>query len=411
MKHINPASGLGTLVNHIAEGEDDKNAHVTPIYQTSTFSFPDVAAGAARFKGEDSGYIYTRYANPNSDQLAAKLAWLEGIDLLRAQPGQPPEDIVGGMAFSSGMAAISSAILALVKSGDTIISQVPLYGATHVFLTETAPRYGVNVVWVEDPTNMDEWRAAVVAHPQARLVYAETPINPTMDIVDLQAVAETARQAGAWLMVDNTFASPYCQRPLTLGADVVVHSTTKYLTGHGLVIGGAVVSRHPDYVRGELFKALKIFGGCPSPYDAWLSCVGLKTFEVRMERHCRNALALAGFLEAHPAVSRVYYPGLVNHPGHTLATRQMLDFGGMLSFELKGGFDAGVSLMNRVRLITLAVSLGNVDSLISHPASMSHVNVPPEARMKMGITDGLVRFSAGIENLEDLIADLEHALK
>jgi methionine-gamma-lyase len=177
------------------------------------------------------------------------------------------------------------------------------------------------------------------------------------------------------------------------------------------VIGGAVVSRHPEYVRGELLKALKIFGGCPGPYDAWLSCIGSKTFEVRMERHCRNALALARYLEAHPAVSRVYYPGLESSPGHALAKNQMLDFGGMLSFELKGGFDASVSLMNRVRLITLAVSLGNVDSLISHPASMSHVNVPPEARVKMGITDGLVRFSTGIENTEDLIADLEQALK
>jgi methionine-gamma-lyase len=410
MKHINPASGLGTLVNHVAEGEDEMNAHVTPIYQTSTFRFPDVATGAARFKGEDSGYIYTRYANPNTDQLAAKVAWLEGIDLLRAQAGRPPEDIVGGMAFSSGMAAISSAILALVKSGDTIIAQVPLYGATHVFLTETAPQYGIQVAWVENPANLDEWQAAVQTHPQARLVYAETPVNPTMDIVDLQAVAETARQTGAWLMVDNTFASPFCQRPLTLGADVVVHSTTKYLTGHGLVIGGAVVSRHPEYVRGELLKTLKIFGGCPSPYDAWLSCVGLKTFEVRMERHCRNAMTLAKYLEAHKAVSRVFYPGLESSAGHSLAKKQMHDFGGMLSFELKGGFDAGVSLMNRVRLITLAVSLGNVDSLISHPASMSHVNVPPEARMKMGISDGLVRFSTGIENVEDLIADLEQAL-
>jgi methionine-gamma-lyase len=410
MNKVNPASGMGTLVNHVAEGGDEKNAHVTPIYQTSTFRFPDVATGAARFKGEDDGYIYTRYANPNTDQLAAKIAFLEGLDLLRAQPDRPAGEVVAGMVFASGMAAISSAVLARVKGDDTIISQEPLYGATHKFFSEIAPEYGIKVVWVEDPA-VENWERALKVHPEARLVYAETPVNPTMDIVDLAALAEMTHKQDAFLMVDNTFASPYCQRPLTLGADVVVHSTTKYLSGHGLVIGGAVVSRHISYIKNDLLKIMKLFGGCPSPYDAWLANIGLKTFELRMERHCRNAMGLAKFLESHPAVSKVFYPGLESHKGYALAKAQMLDFGGMLSFELKGGLEAGVSLMEKVKLITLAVSLGNVDSLISPPASMSHVNVPLEARLKMGLTDGLVRFSVGIENLEDLIADLEQALK
>jgi methionine-gamma-lyase len=410
MNKVNPASGMGTLVNHVAEGGDEKNAHVTPIYQTSTFRFPDVATGAARFKGEDDGYIYTRYANPNTDQLAAKIAFLEGLDLLRARPERQAGEVTAGMVFSSGMAAISSAILARVKGGDTIISQEPLYGATHTFFSEIAPEYGIKVVWVEDPA-VENWEKALKDHPEARLVYTETPVNPTMDIVDLAALAELTHKQDAFLMVDNTFASPYCQRPLTLGADVVVHSTTKYLSGHGLVIGGAVISRHVSYIQKDLLKIMKLFGGCPSPYDAWLANIGLKTFEVRMERHCRNAMGLANFLESHPAVSKVFYPGLESHKGHALAKRQMFDFGGMLSFELKGGLEAGVSLMERVKLITLAVSLGNVDSLISHPASMSHVNVARETRLKMGLTDGLVRFSVGIENIEDLIADLEQALK
>lgn len=410
MYKVNPSSGLGTLVNHVAEGGDAKNAHVTPIYQTSTYRFPDVATGAARFKGEDDGYIYTRYANPNTDQLAEKIAYLEGLDLLRADPDSPAGELVAGMVFSSGMAAISSAVLACVKGGDTIISQEPLYGATHTFFNEIAPQYGVKVVWVEDPS-VENWEKALDAHPEARLVYAETPVNPTMDIVDLAQVAELSHRKGATLMVDNTFASPFCQRPLTLGADVVVHSTTKYLSGHGLVIGGAVVSRRPSFIKKELFKNLKLFGGCPSPFDAWLSTIGLKTFEVRMERHCANALRIARFLEGHPAVAKVFYPGLESHRGHALARKQMFDFGGMMSFELTGGLQAGVDLMERLRIITLAVSLGNVDSLISHPASMSHVNMSREDRLKIGLTDGLVRFSVGIENAEDLIEDLEQALK
>jgi methionine-gamma-lyase len=410
MKSIKPAFGISTLVNHVAEGDSEKNAHVTPIFQTSTFRFPDVATGAARFKGEEEGYIYTRYANPNTDQLAEKIAYLEGLDLLRAQPDRPASELVAGMLFASGMSAISSAILACVKGGDTVITQEPLYGATYSFFFEIAPIYGINVIWVQDPTP-ENWQAALEAHPEAKLVYAETPVNPTMDIVDLAALSEIAHRHGAWLMVDNTFASPYCQRPLTLGADVVVHSTTKYLSGHGLVIGGAVVSSHVSYIKKDLFKILKLFGGCPSPYDAWLANIGLKTFELRMERHCSNAMQTARFLENHPAVEKVFYPGLESHRGHALAAKQMLDFGGMMSFELKGGFDAGVSLMEKVKLITLAVSLGNVDSLIQHPASMSHSNTSREARLKMGLTDGLVRFSIGVENVEDIIADLDQALK
>ncbi|WP_322507170.1 aminotransferase class I/II-fold pyridoxal phosphate-dependent enzyme [Anaerolinea sp.] len=402
--------GLSTLVNHVGEGEAPLDAHSNPIFQTSTFRFPDVATGAARFRGEEDGFIYTRFDNPNFRQAAAKIAALEGIDLLRAQPDAPMEEVVAGRMFSSGMAAITTAILARVRGGQTVIAQEALYGATYTFLHDFAPQYGIQVVWLNHP-QPEDWERAFREHPDAVLAYAETPANPTLGIIDLAAAAEIAHRYGAWLMVDNTFATPYCQRPLTLGADVVVHSTTKYLAGHGVVVGGTVVSRHVEYIHKNLNATNKLLGGNPGPFDTWLTSMGLRTFELRMERHCANAMQVAVWLEQHPAVSRVYYPGLTSHPEHELAKRQMRAFGGMISFELKGGLEAGKALMENVRLLTLAVSLGTTDSLISHPASMTHSGVPPAARRAVGITDGLVRFSVGIENVEDILADLEQALK
>jgi len=241
-------------------------------------------------------------------------------------------------------------------------------------------------------------------------MFAETPANPTMLVVDLRMLAELALQYECWLLVDNTFATPYCQRPLSLGADVVVHSTTKYLSGHGVIVGGAVISTHLDYIQQDLVKRLRLLGGAPSPFDAWLANIGLKTFELRMQRHCENALTIARYLQGHPKVAHVHYPGLEGDPGFATARSQMNCFGGMLSFELKGGLKAGAALMDSLRVATLAVSLGNVDTLIQHPASMTHAGVPPQERLKMGISDGLVRFSVGIENVQDLIADLQYGL-
>lgn len=409
MPLIDPRHGLGTLVTHAYEQHNAHNAHVTPIYQTSTFIFPDVETGANLFKGEEEGYIYTRLNNPNLEQLAAKVAVLEGIDLLRAQPERDVKEVVGGYSFASGMAAVTAAILARVQGGQTIISQERIYSATFNFLHDVLPQYGIQTIWLKDATP-EAWEAAFKANPTAVLAFAETPANPTLSLVDLAAVAESAHQCGAWLMVDNTFATPYCQRPLTLGADVVIHSTTKYLSGHGLVIGGTVTSRHMEYVLGPLASMYKILGGCPSPFDAWLTNIGLKTFEVRMQRHCENALTIAHYLEGHAKIERVYYPGLESHPDFALAQRQMSSGGGMIAFEVKGGLPAGIALMEHLRLSTLAVSLGNIDSLISHPASMTHSTVSRKERLKMGITDGLVRYSIGIENVDDLIDDLEQAL-
>jgi methionine-gamma-lyase len=410
MYQFKPEHGIGTLVTHYTEGSNPLNTHIAPIYQTSTFIFPDLETGAALYRGDLQGYTYTRTTNPNVDQFSKKVALLEAIDLLRDQPGAQAEQVVQGQAFASGMAAISSAILARVKAGETIIAQESIYSNTFNFLQEIAPRYGIQVVWVKD-TSRAGWEAAFRAHPEAVLVYAESPANPTMLIVDLAMVAGLAHARGAWLMVDNTFATPYCQRPLSLGADVVVHSTTKYLSGHGVIIGGMVVSTHLGYMRQDLLQMLKTLGAAASPFDTWLANLGLKTFELRMQRHCENALEIAHFLRAHQAVAQVHYPGLESHPGHAIAKEQMHAYGGMLSFELAGGMQAGEALMNRTRVSTLTVSLGTVDSLIQHPASLTHSSVPPEDRLKMGITDGLVRFSIGIEDVADLIADLDQALR
>ncbi len=408
MGNFDSRLGIGSLVNHF-EGEHPYHAHISPIYQTSTFGFPDVATGAAIFKGEDSGYTYTRIKNPNQVQLAGKIAALEGLDLIRSHPHSQPEKWVAGQVFATGMAAITTSILAKVKAGDTIIAQEALYGATFTFLDQIAPRFGINVVWLHD-LHPQAWERAFEQNPQAALAYVETPANPTLAVVDLNAVVEIAHRHNAWVFVDNTFASPYAQRPLSLGADVVLHSTTKYLSGHGTIVGGAAVSRHVDWVKGPLTSLLKTLGGTAAPFDCWLTNLGLRTFELRMQRHCENAMQVAGYLEDHPKVARVFYPGLESHPDHKLAKKQMSAFGGMISFELKGGLPAGEALLNHVQMMTLAVSLGNTDTLIQHPASMTHANVPREERLKVGITDGLVRLSVGVENIEDILRDLDQAL-
>lgn len=409
MPKFSPNQGLSTIAIQAEEMENPNFAHITPIYQSTTFAFPDVSTGQKIFSKEQPGYYYSRIENPNANQLAKKYAILEGIDLIRAQPDVPPDEIVAGKVFASGMAAITTSILARCKPGDTLIAQSALYSHSFSFLELFLTRYGVNVVWV-DGHKPESWDAAFDVHPQSVLALVETPTNPTMEITDLNHVIRLAHQHSSWVLVDNTFATPYCQRPMSLGADLVVHSTTKYLSGHGLILGGAVVSPRLSFMRNDLQQVATLYGGSPSPFDAWLANIGLKTFGVRMAQHCNNAMTVADFLSSHPKVANVFYPGLPEFPGHGTASRQMNAFGGMLSFELKDGYKAGERLMNNLKLITLAVSLGNIDSLIQHPASMTHHNISVEDRAKVGITEGLVRFSVGIENIEDLLGDLEQGL-
>jgi methionine-gamma-lyase len=409
MARYSPNHGIGTLVTHAEELDNPRFAHISPIFQSTTFTFPDVATGAAIFSGQQKGHYYSRISNPNHEQLARKITILEALDLLRARPEASLDEVAAGLVFASGMAAITSTLLAKVRAGDTIIAQENVYSNTFSVFQRIVPRLGIQVVLVHD-ISPQGWEDAFRLNPGAVLAYAESPVNPTLAIVDLASVAEIAHRYGAWLVVDNTFATPFCQRPLTLGADLVVHSTTKYLSGHGLIIGGAIVGTQLDFIRKDVQFYLQMLGGSASPFETWLTNIGLKTFELRMQRHCENALVVARYLLSHPKLKAVYYPGLESHSGHQIARRQMHGFGGMVSFELGGGLEAGRKLMNSLRVITLSVSLGTVDSLIEHPASMTHAVVPSEERSKMGITDGLVRFSVGVEDVEDILADLDQGL-
>lgn len=387
-------AGFSTRAVHAGQGPCPlTGALSTPIYQTSTFVFENVDQGAARFAGEEAGYIYTRLGNPTVTAFEEKIAVLEGGE--------------AGLAFASGMAAISAVLFALTKQGDHIVACDTLYGCTHAFLSSILPRYGIETTFVDlsDPA-----KGAAALRPNTKVIYLETPANPTMKLVDIEAMVELARKVGARVVIDNTFATPYLQRPLELGVDVVVHSATKYIGGHGDSIAGAAVGSK-EFIDEVRVTTLKDIGGVLGAFEAWLLLRGMKTLPLRMERHCANALEVATFLEGHPAVEQVYYPGLPSHPQHDLAKKQMQGgFGGMLSFELKGGLEAGKQLMNSLELCSLAVSLGDTETLIQHPASMTHSPYPPEERLKAGITDGLVRMSVGIEDAVDIIADLKQGL-
>jgi methionine-gamma-lyase len=402
-------SGFGTRAIHAGEhvGQPQQASHTGAIYQTSTFVFGSVAEGAAVFSGEKPGYAYTRLGNQTVMLLEAKMNALEGSEVKLKNP-----DIrVSTLAFTSGMAAISSTLLAVCSQGDTLILGDVLYGATQHLAENVLSRLGVRTV--EVPTqDLDAVERVIKANPQARAILLETPTNPTMAVTDIAAVVKIVKGVDPQIKViaDNTFATPYLQRPLTLGADVVVHSTTKYLCGHGTVVGGVMTTTCDD-VKDKAYGVIKDVGGSPSPFDAWLVNLGIKTLPLRMDRHCENAMAIARFLKSHPKVERVYYPGLEDDPYHALAKRQMSKFGGMISCELKGGLVAGQKLMDNIKIFSLAVSLGCVDSLIQHPASMTHACVPKAKREKGGLKDGLVRISVGVENVEDLIHALDDGLK
>ena len=391
-----------TTAIHAGEVHDPSGAHIAPIYQTSTFTFEDMDAVEAWTAGETEAYIYTRPGNPSRSELARKIAALEGIGM-----GED-RDAVTAEIFGSGMAAISAALMGTAKAGDHLITQRVLYGSSDGLISNVLTGYGVTnsrILGLE-PEAMEREFAD---HPNTTVVYLETPANPTMSIIDIARSAGIAHAHGAKLVVDNTFATPVIQRPLEHGADIVVHSTTKYINGHGTVVGGAVVSGDPEWMIERLKPLVGGIGGVPSPFDCWLTNIGLKTLPLRMERHSENGMAVARFLDEHPAVVATHYPGLPGHPGHEVAARQMDAFGAMIAFDL-GSYDAATRLLDRVQLAKLGVSLGNVDTLIQHPASLTHRMVAPEERAASGITDGLVRLSVGLEDAADIIDDLDQAL-
>jgi cystathionine gamma-lyase len=376
--------GFSTLAIHAGQPADPATgATVVPIYATSTYT--------QEAPGKHKGYEYSRTGNPTRAALETCLAALEAGER--------------GLAFASGLAATTAVVAALLKPGDEVASSADLYGGTYRLLERVFKPWGLVSRYTEDPSPAG-FKGIIT--PATKMVWVETPTNPLLQITDIAAVAELAHKAGAILVVDNTFASPYLQQPIRLGADLVVHSTTKYLGGHSDVVGGAVVG------RGELMQPVAFYqnaaGGVPGPFDAWLTLRGVKTLAVRMDRHCANARRLAEWLCGQPQVRRVYYPGLPNHPGHELARRQMRDFGGMISVSLKGGKEAALRLLTRTKLFSLAESLGGVESLIGHPATMTHASIPAEIRQARGIDDGLVRLSVGIEDADDLQEDLRQAL-
>lgn len=386
--------GFATRAIHGGHKKDQYGALATPIHQTATFIFDSAEQGGRRFALEEDGYIYGRLGNPTVAQLEEKLAMLEGAD--------------AAVATSSGIGAITSAIWTAVKSGDHIVASKTLYGCTFAYLNHGLSRFGVEVTFV-DTTDPENVRKAM--RNNTRVVYLETPANPTLQIADIEAISKIAHQnQDCLVMVDNTFCTPYTQRPLEFGADVIVHSGTKFLNGHGDVIAGFVVGNSEFIKNTRLIGVKDMTGACMSPFDAFLIIRGMKTLEIRMERHCKNAIEVAKFLEKHPAVKKVYFPGLESFPQYELARKQMSLPGAVIAFELNGGLEEGIVVMNNVQICKLAVSLGDAETLIQHPASMTHSPYSKEEREDAGISDSLVRVAVGLENVEDIISDLERAL-
>lgn len=375
-----------TKLIHAGQAADRQTGSVNvPVYQTSTYKQDGI--------GRDRGWEYSRTGNPTRKALEDCIAALEGVR--------------HGLAFASGLAAETAVLGGLLKKGDHVVAGDDLYGGTYRLFEKVFRQWGLEVSYA-DSTNAASFKKAM--RRNTRLVWAETPTNPLLNITDIAAVAEIAHRGGALLAVDNTFATPYFQRPARLGADIVVHSSTKYLGGHSDVIGGLLAIKNK-----AVFEAVKFYqnaaGAVPGPWDAWLTLRGIKTLSVRMTTHEANAFGIAAMLASHPRVAKVYFPGLESHPGHALASEQMYGYGGMVSFELKGGRPAAEKFFRRLKVFSLAESLGGVESLACYPAAMTHASIPEKDRVKRGITDGLVRLSAGIENSEDLLSDLERALK
>ena len=377
---------------HAGMGVDDSMAVVPPIYQTSTFRFKDADHGASLFAGKEPGYIYSRMLNPTVQGLEDAIATLENG--------------YKGLATASGMAAIHTVFATFVKQGGHIVCSESVYGPTSTLLKNVMSEHGVDATFV-DTSDLTAVREAI--RPETKMVYVETPGNPTLVISDLEEIGKIAHGADALFVVDNTFCSPALQRPLDKGADIVVHSMTKFLNGHADVVGGMIVVSNEDQYK-ECRYALNHLGGVLPPFESYLVTRGLKTLHIRLERHCDNAEKVAAFLEEHTQVEWVRFPGLKSHPQHDIAKKQMDRPGGMISFELKGGLEAGKKMMNTVKICQLAVSLGGVESLIQHPASMTHAGMPRELREQAGITDGLVRLSVGIEDVDEILDDLKHAL-
>ncbi|PKG58267.1 methionine gamma-lyase [Shewanella sp. Choline-02u-19] len=383
---------LATQVIHAGREPNESGALVSPLCQSATFVFDSAEQGGARFAGEEAGYIYTRLGNPTTAELERKIAVLEGSDC--------------AAATASGMAAVSAALLANLQMGDHLVASNAVYGCTFALMNSQLKKFGIEVTLV-DFCNLAEIEAAI--KPNTKVIFCETPVNPHLEVFDLDAIARIAKQYHLVSVVDNTFMTPLLQQPIKHGIDIVIHSATKYLNGHGDVIAGIVCasSAQMDVIK---YEVLKDIGGVISPHDAWLILRGLKTLDVRINRHCDSAEVVAQFLEDHPKVSKVYYPGLKSHRGNALIGRQMKRAGGVIAFELDADLQTSIGFINQLELFSIAVSLGDAESLIQHPASMTHSPYTEEQRAKAGITDNLLRISVGLEAVEDIITALDEGL-
>jgi methionine-gamma-lyase len=393
-------SGWSSLAIHGGHRQDPMYAHQTPIYASSTYVYDTAEQGMRRFSGEEEGYIYSRWGNPTIFEAEQKIAALETFEL-----GIETK----GILHASGMAAISTLMLATLKPGDKIITHFSLYGGTDELVTKILPSFGITAI-IADLRDLDKAEELIKSDKAIKMMYLETPANPTIQCVDLEELSRLAKQHNLIVACDNTFATPYLQQPFKYGIDFIVHSTTKFLNGHGTAIGGILLGRDIELMKTKMTKVHRLLGGNSNPFDAFLLIQGIKTLEVRMERHCHNAMEVAGFLEQHDAVAKVNYTGLASHPDHYTAMKQMRHPGAMLSFELKSGLRGGIDFMNKLKMCVRTVSLGTCDTLLSHPASMTHYSVPKEEKEKYGITDGLIRMNVGIENIQDILADLDQAL-
>ena len=382
-----------TLCIHAGKEKNQHGTLATPLYQTSTFVFDNAEQGAARFAGEQEGYIYTRLGNPTTRELEQKIAALEGMD--------------DAAATATGMGAVAASTMAFLQHGDHLIASKAIYGCSFALFNHMFARYGIEVSFVD---MTDHAAVAAALKPNTKMLFAETPINPNLVVLDLAFLGQFCQQHKLISVVDNTFLTPLLQQPAKYGIDIVIHSATKYLNGHGDVVAGIIVA-DSEKIATIKMTTLKDMGATISPHDAWLIIRGLKTLAVRMERHCQNAQQVAEFLQAHPAVKEVYYPGLPSHAGYRFLGEQMQGAGGVLAFELNASLEQSRYFINQCRLLSLAVSLGDAESLIQHPASMTHSPYTPEERKMAGISDGLIRVSVGLEHVADIIADLEQALE
>jgi methionine-gamma-lyase len=398
--------GFDTLCIRGGHTPESNRAHLTPIYASSTYTFDSAEQAIDVFKGEEKGYIYSRWGNPTIAEAEEKIALLESYGL-KDSAGNPLQ--LKAILHASGMAAICTMLFGNIQAGQKIITHYSLYGGTHELVEKILPGLGIEAIII-DFHDLNKVEDAIKADKSIGLMYIETPANPTLQCVDIEALAALGKKYNLTICVDNTFATPYLQQPFKYDVDYVMHSTTKFLNGHGTAIGGVMLGKDIEKMSKGITKMHRLLGGNSNAFEAFLLTNGLRTFGLRMERHCSNAATVAEYLSKHNGVAQVNYLGLLTHPDHATSIKQMKHPGAMLSFELKGGFDAGVDFINRLQVCTNAVSLGTCDTLVSHAASTTHLGVPREQRLEFGITDGLIRMSVGIESVADILNDLEQAI-